>query len=569
MTLLTTRGAEEAQWVLCQGCTTPLYRKRWTRARKVCPECGYHARLTAPERLDQLVDPGTLEPLPCPAVTEDILGFVDTVAYPRRLADARARTGLEEAVVCARAAIDGHPVVVAAMDFRFLGGSLGVGVGQLIAMAAETALVERIPLLIAAASGGARMQEGTLALMQMARTSAALGQLDDAGILTVSLITDPTYGGVAASFATLADVIVAEPGARLGFAGRRVIEQTIHQVLPQRFQTAEFLLERGFVDLVVPRDRLRAELSRLLAAVAVPADGATHDGRPAATVSDPGLLPESDPWEQVRLARKLDRPTTLDYLAMAFTDFQELHGDRSGGDSPAVVGGTARLGGRPVMVIGHQKGHTAAELHRRNFGMPGPDGYRKAARLMRLADKLGLPVVTLVDTPGAYPGADAEERGQATAIAENLRLMAGLRVPVVTVIIGEGGSGGALALAVANRVLIFGNGVYSVISPEGCAAILWQDPAAAPRAAAALGGSARDLLRLGIVDGVIPEPDGGTGEDPLRAADRLRAALVPLIGELSDMTPQALVADRRERFNAFGTALTVETGLRPLREEVS
>ncbi|NYH41855.1 acetyl-CoA carboxylase carboxyl transferase subunit beta [Micromonospora jinlongensis] len=569
MTLLTTRGAEEAQWVLCQGCTTPLYRKRWARGRKVCPECGYHARLTAPERLDQIVDPGTLEPLPFPAVTEDILGFVDTIPYPRRLADARARTGLDEAVVCARGAIDGHPVVVAAMDFRFLGGSLGVGVGQLIALAAETALVERIPLLIVTASGGARMQEGTLALMQMARTSAALGQLDDAGILTISLITDPTYGGVAASFATLADVIVAEPGARLGFAGRRVIEQTIHQVLPQRFQTAEFLLERGFVDRVVPRDRLRTELSRLLAAAVAPSPGATGDEPPAPTVSDPGLLPESDPWEQVRLARKLDRPTTLDYLSMAFTDFQELHGDRLSGDSPAVVGGTARLAGRPVMVIGHQKGHTAAELNQRNFGMPGPDGYRKAARLMRLADKLGLPVVTLVDTPGAYPGADAEERGQAVAIAENLRLMAGLRVPIVTVIIGEGGSGGALALAVANRVLIFGNGVYSVISPEGCAAILWQDPAAAPRAAAALGGSARDLLRLGIVDGVIPEPDGGTGADPLRSADRLRAALAPLVDELSGRTPQALVADRRERFGAFGTALTVESGLRPLREGVS
>ncbi|MFG2110810.1 acetyl-CoA carboxylase carboxyltransferase subunit alpha [Micromonospora chersina] len=569
MTLTTIQGADEAQWVLCQGCTTPLYRKRWTRGLKVCPECGNHARLTAPERLAQLFDPGALELLTIPAVTEDVLGFVDTVPYPTRLADARARTGLDEAVVCARGAIGGHPVVVAAMDFRFMAGSLGVGVGQLVTLAAETALVEQVPLLIVTASGGARMQEGPLSLMQMARTSAALGQLDEAGLLTISLITDPTYGGVAASFATLADVIVAEPGARLGFAGRRVIEQTIHQVLPERFQTAEFLLERGFVDLVVPRDRLRAELSRLLAAAAPGPHGELPDRPTDPRVSDPGLLPESDPWEQVRLARRLDRPTTLDYLAMAFTDFQELHGDRLGGDCPAVVGGTARLVGRPVMVIGHQKGHTAAELNQRSFGMPGPDGYRKAARLMRLAEKLRLPVVTLVDTPGAYPGADAEERGQAVAIAENLRLMAGLEVPVVSVIIGEGGSGGALALAVANRVLIFGNGVYSVISPEGCAAILWKDPAAAPRAAAALSGSARDLLRLGIVDGVIPEPEGGTGADPLRAADRLRAALVTAVDELSRMSPRALVTDRRERFRGFGTALTVETGLRSEREGVS
>jgi acetyl-CoA carboxylase carboxyl transferase alpha subunit/acetyl-CoA carboxylase carboxyl transferase beta subunit len=565
MTTTTPQATVEENWLLCQGCTKPVYRKRWKRALKVCPECGHHARLAAHERLEQLADPGTLELLAFPVVTEDVLGFVDTVPYPDRLADARARTGLDEAVVCARADIGGRPVIVAAMDFRFMGGSLGVGVGQLITLAAEAALVEHSPLLIITSSGGARMQEGPLSLMQMARTSAALGQLDEAGLLTVSLITDPTYGGVAASFATLADVIVAEPGARLGFAGRRVIEQTIHQVLPDRFQTAEFLLERGFVDLVVPRDRLRAELARLLSAARPGPSERQPEERPDPVISDPGLLPESDPWEQVRLARRLDRPTTLDYLATAFTDFQELHGDRLGGDCPAVVGGTARLAGRPVMVIGHQKGHTAAELNQRNFGMPGPDGYRKAARLMRLADKLGLPVITLVDTPGAYPGADAEENGQAVAIAENLRLMAALEVPVVTVVIGEGGSGGALALAVANQVLILGNGVYSVISPEGCAAILWKDPAAAPRAAAMLGGSARDLLRLGVVDGVVPEPAGGTGADPLEAADRLRAALTPIVDELSRMSPRALVADRRERFRGFGTALTVETGLRSLR----
>lgn len=402
----------------------------------------------------------------------------------------------------------------------------------------------------------------------MAKTSAALGQLDEAGVLTVSLVTDPTYGGVAASFATLADVIVAEPAARLGFAGRRVIEQTIRQVLPERFQTAEFLLKRGFVDLVVPRARLRAELARLLRVGT--ADLAPHPPVSAdAPVSDPGLLPRSDPWEQVRKARSLDRPTTLDYLSLAFTDFQELHGDRLGGDCPAVVGGTARLDGRPVVVVGQQKGHTPAELTQRNFGMPGPDGYRKAARLMRLADKLGVPVVTLVDTPGAYPGADAEEGGQAVAIAENLRLMTGLRVPVVSVIIGEGGSGGALALAVANRVLMFTNSVYSVISPEGCAAILWKDPAAAPRAAAALGVSARDLLRLGIVDGVIPEPDGGTGADPLRAADRLRSALTAVLAELSALPHRELLADRRARFRKFGTPLTSEAETQILREEAA
>jgi acetyl-CoA carboxylase carboxyl transferase subunit beta len=217
-----------------------------------------------------------------------------------------------------------------------------------------------------------------------------------------------------------------------------------------------------------------------------------------------------------------------------------------------MVAGLARLDGLPVAVIGQQKGHTPAQLAERNFGMPNPAGYRKAARVMRLAAKLGLPVVTLVDTPGAYPGERAEEQGQASAIAENLRLMASLPVPVVSVVTGEGGSGGALGIAVANRVLIWEHAVYSVISPEGCASILWKDPALGPRAAAALGLSSRDLLRLGVVDGVLPEPEGGPGADPVRAADQLRSAVLASLAELSTMDATQLVRDRRERFERFG-----------------
>ncbi|MFI7211324.1 acetyl-CoA carboxylase carboxyl transferase subunit alpha [Micromonospora maritima] len=565
MTQTVERTLEEPRWVLCPGCATPVYGRRWQRNLHVCPECGRYTPLTAHGRLALLVDDGHYEPLDLDARSEDPLRFVDTVPYPARLTEARARTGLHEAVLCARGRIGGAPAVLAVMDFRFLGGSLGSAVGELITLAAEVALAERTPLVIVCASGGARMQEGVLSLMQMAKTAAALGQLDEAGVLTVSLVTDPTYGGVAASFATLCDVILAEPGARLGFAGRRVIEQTIREKLPPEFQTAEFLRDRGVVDRIVPRARLRTEIGRLLRAAAdaaVPEPIATSDA--AATVRDPRALPEADAWEQVRRARDLSRPTTLDYLASAFTDFLELHGDRISGDCPSVVGGIARLSGRPVVVIGQQKGHTAAELARRNFGMPMPSGYRKAARLMRLAEKLRLPVVTLVDTPGAFPGADAEERGQAVAIAENLRLMSSLTVAVVTVVIGEGGSGGALGLAVANRVLAFGSAVYSVISAEGCAAILWKDPAAAPRAAAALRVTARDLLRLGVVDGVLVEPDGGTGADPSAAADTLRRAVTEALGELDDLTPAQLRADRRGRFRQYGSALTVESELRSM-----
>ncbi|MGH3929903.1 MAG: acetyl-CoA carboxylase carboxyltransferase subunit alpha, partial [Pseudonocardiaceae bacterium] len=428
--------------------------------------------------------------------------------------------------------------------------------------AAEAALREHTPLLLVTASGGARMQEGAISLMQMAKTSQALGRLDEAGILTISLITDPTYGGVAASFATLCDIIIGEPAARLGFAGPRVIEQTIRQQLPEGFQTAEFHLEHGFIDTIRPRSTLRATLARLLSV------GGGRGPRPAVgsavpdvVVRDHQRLAEVDPWQAVQQARQLDRPTTLDYLSWAFDDFEELHGDRLGGDCTAVVGGPAHLDGVGVMVIGHQKGQTIAELTVRNYGMPRPHGYRKAARLMRLAAKLGLPVITFVDTPGAYPGIEAEEQGQAVAIAESIRLMAALPVPVLTLVTGEGGSGGALALAVADEVLICSRGIYSVISPEGCAAILWNDPAKAPTAAAALRVDARQLLRLGIVDGVVPEPEEGNQADHQVAAQRVRAALTASLRRLSGLDGAELVARRRDRFRAFGTTEVTDGGL--------
>ncbi|TMQ91574.1 acetyl-CoA carboxylase carboxyl transferase subunit alpha [Actinomadura soli] len=549
-------AAAGTDWVLCRRCRAMSYGRRFARNLHVCPDCGHHHMISARERLGQLLDPGSAREIELPAATRDVLGFVDTRRYPERLAQARHRTGLREGVIVADGTIEGHPLVVAVMDFEFLGGSLGAAVGDLVAGAAETALARGVPLLIVAASGGARMQEGPISLMQMARTSQALARLDEAGILTISLITDPTFGGVAASFATQTDVIIAEPAARLGFAGRRVIEQTIGRELPAAFQTAEFLLERGFVDAVTPRHALRTELRRLLAAARPGGPGPVPAVAPGTLVRDAELLDEIDPWKAVQQARDLSRPTTLDYLGHAFHDFVELRGDRVGGDCPAIVGGTALLGRRPVMVIGHQRGHTAGELSARNFGMPNPAGYRKAARLMATAAKLGLPVVTFVDTPGAHPGVEAEEQGQALAIARCIRTLADLPVPVVTVIIGEGGSGGALALAVADEVLIGERGVYSVISPEGCASILWKDAAKAPEAAAALRVDARSLLRMGVVDGVVREPDGGGQADPREAARRVAAVLAGSLSRLCALEPGELVRARRDRYRSFGSGLS-------------
>ena len=548
------RGVD-ADWTSCRRCRSLLYRKRLARELEVCPDCGDHAPLRAGARIAQLVDAGSAEPLPEPPTADDPLGFRDTRPYVERLAEARATTGVTEAVTCVRARIDGHPAVLAVMDFAFMAGSLGTAAGERIVRAVDACLADGSPLVLVTASGGARMQEGILSLMQMARTSDALRRMDEAGLLTISVITDPTYAGVAASFATLTDVIVAEPRARLGFTGPRVIEQTIGQRLPEGFQTAEFLLEHGLVDAVRPRSELRATLAALLDLRRPPATGGADrtDGSPAHLVDDPDLLAARDPWEAVTLARHPQRPTTLDYARQLLEGFVELHGDRMAADCAAVVGGLGRLGGRTVVLIGHQKGHDTAELVARDFGIPTPDGYRKAARLMRLAAKLGVPVVTLVDTPGAHPGIEAEEHGQAVAIAENLRLMSGLPVPVVTVVTGEGGSGGALGLAVADRVLSFDSSVYSVISPEGCAAILWRDRTRAPDAAAALRIGAADQLRLGVVDAVIREPEGGVHTDGIEAAERLGAAVRSALDELCSRTGPELVTTRSARFRALGT----------------
>ncbi len=258
------------------------------------------------------------------------------------------------------------------------------------------------------------------------------------------------------------------------------------------------------------------------------------------------------PFQRVQLARHPRRPYTLDYIERCFSDWMELHGDRHFADDPAVVAGPAFIDGRPVMVIGQQKGRDTKENLMRRFGMPNPEGYRKALRLMQTAERFRMPIVTLVDTPGAYPGLGAEERGQAEAIAVNLREMARFGVPVITVIIGEGGSGGALAIAVADRVLMFENAIYSVISPEGCASILWRDGKKSPLAAEALKLTAGDLARLGVIDGVLPEPLGGAHRDPEAAAATLKEAVLRHLDELSGVSPLELVRGRLGRYRAMG-----------------
>jgi acetyl-CoA carboxylase carboxyl transferase subunit beta len=540
------------RWAKCPRCAAFIYHKRLEKNLKVCPECTHHFRLSARERVAFLLDAGSFEERDANLTPGDPLGFVDSKPYSARIADNREKSGALEAAIYGTGTIGGHPVVMCALDFTFLGGSMGSVVGEKVTRAIEFGARTKTPVIICSSSGGARMQEGTLSLMQMAKTSAALALLAEAGVPYFALLADPTYGGVSASFATLGDLIICEPKVKVGFAGPQVIEQTIRQKLPEGFQTAEFLMEKGQIDLIVARAELPNTFKKLLAFH----DRRSGETRPkagaAAAAAPPAGPAARSAWESVQLARHPDRPNFREYVEIVFDGFTELHGDRSFRDDPAIVGGLATLDGRPLMVIGHQKGRGTKEAIERNFGMPHPEGYRKALRLMQYAGRMGLPLVTLIDTPGAYPGIQAEERNQSEAIARNLLVMSRLPVPIVCTIIGEGGSGGALALGVGDRVLMLENAIYSVISPEGCATILFKDAASAPRAADASRLTASELLRLGVADELVPEPEGGAQADAAATAAALKEALLRNLDALSGRPVRELVEARYARFRAFG-----------------
>lgn len=560
----TTPAAEDNRWIKCPRDGAFIYYKRLARNLRVCPECNYHFRISARERLAYLVDEGSFEELSGDIQPVDPLGFVDAKPYPVRLQEAQRKTGEKEAAIYGAARIEGTPLVIAVMEFGFIGGAMGSVVGEVFTRAIELARERRLPLLAITASGGARMQEGCLSLRQMAKVSAALGILAEQRLPYFVLLADPTYGGVTAGLATLGDVLLAEPDAMIGFAGRSVVESTLKQQLPPDFQRADFLLEHGMIDMIVPRGELRGKIIRLLNAYHTGIDPQCRSPEHLPTdVPVPQVATASRPrdvWEVVQLARHADRPNTLEYISHIFTDFHRLSGDRLFREDAALVGGVARLGDVQCMVMGTLKGRTLKDNVERNFGMPHPEGYRKALRLMQQAAKFHMPVVTFVDTPGAYPGIGAEARGQSVAIARNLIEQARLPVPIVTIITGEGGSGGALALAVANRILMLENAYYSVISPEGCSVILFKNEAAAPQAARALRITAADLKQLEVIDEIVPEPPEGAHTNPEQTAQAVRAALVHQLRELLALTPQQLLEQRYARFRKFGITKQGEPG---------
>ncbi len=688
----------------CGSCKKILYEEDIRENWYCCPECGRHFRIGPWERIGLTADSDSFEEWDAGMIGTDPLQFPD---YPGKLEALREKTGLDDAVITGCCTIRGIRTAIGVMSPDFLMGSMGTAVGERITRMTERATRERLPVVLFCCSGGARMQEGIFSLMQMAKTSQALKRLDEEGLLYVSVLTDPTMGGVTASFAMLGDIILAEPGALVGFAGARVIRQTIGQKLPEGFQSAEFLVKHGFADRIVRREQMRRTLATILRSaeptghrpdMSAGFEAGNHrtdppaapeawnrrmnlpegfEAEPGRADTSAGFAPEipqealreipgeswSEParsvrsdaekeeqvtpeparniqsdaakekqatpeparsvrsdaereeqvtpeparniqsdageeeqaatesarsvqadagderadagtkdcadggpdtktaWERVLLARSGDRPFTADYLAGIFDGFLELRGDRLFGDDRAVIGGLAVLDGRYVTVIGQQKGRNTKENRHRNFGMPNPEGYRKALRLMKQAEKFGRPVILFVDTPGAFCGVEAEERGQGEAIARNLFEMSGLRVPVLTIVIGEGGSGGALAFAVANEVWMMENAVYSVLSPEGFAAILWKDGKRAPEAAGVMRMTAARLKEAGIIEKVIPEPEPARRDSMDALTGMLRQEILQFLERFGRMTEEQIVEARYQRFRSIGEVKSIsDTG---------
>ena len=582
----------------CPQCKRILVSSEVENNFRVCPRCNYHFLLSARERLQYIADEGSFQEYDVELVSKDPLAFPQ---YQEKLTSAMEKTGLNDAIIYGIATIDSIPCVIIITDFSFMGGSMGWVVGEKVKRAMELARDKSLPVvMISGSGGGARMQEGIISLMQMAKTASAVGKFHFAKVPYIAVLTNPTMAGVLASFASLGDVNIAEPGALIGFTGPRVIEQTLKIKLPPHFQSSEFQLEHGFLDMVVPRKDLRETIVRLLRFFLE-----KNKPREKSPISIPSLSPDDIPllpeferpiaevmlkleklenlasdekldrreeieelkrraeeltrkayrnlnrWQKVQVARHPLRPYTLDYAELIFDDFVELHGDRLMGDDPAIVGGLASLNGQTVVFIGHQKGRTTKERRWRNFGSPRPEGYHKALRLMKMAEKFGFPVLTFLDTPGAACLTEAEERGIAQAIARNLQEMSQLKTPIIVSVIGEGGSGGAIGIGLGDRLLMQENAYYSVISPESCAAIIWRDAKRASEAAEALKLSAQDLYNLGVADEIVPEPEGGAHRDWEKSAKFLKEAILRHLEELQSVPIDELIQKRYEKYSNY------------------
>lgn len=547
---------KKLMWIKCNACGKLVYYKDYKTNLYICPKCGHAFSMTPKQRFDLLFDDNNWNILTLPVASDDPLNFNDRISYKERLAEAREETGRMDALTAADGKIGGIDATIAVMNPDFMLGSMGRSVGDGIIASIEHAIEKQYPYIMITTSGGARMQENILSLMQMARTTAAVNKLHAAKLPYIVILADPTFGGVTASFAMLGDIHIAESGARIGFAGKRVIEQNLREKLPSNFQTADYMYDHGMVDLVSERKELKGKLESILRVITKqPVDELTpiliQTPKLASQTKSKSKSVPSGAYEKVLLARNENRPHFLDYINGLTTDWTPLAGDRLFGEDPAMQGGLCCFRGIPAVIIGQEKGRDISTRQKYRFGMPVPEGYRKAQRLMKLAEKFNLPLISLFDTSGAFAGREGEERGQSQAVATSIATGLSIATPYIAVNVGEGGSGGAIAIATGDRVLMMENAIYSVIAPESCASILWRDNKFKAQAAEAMKLTARDLAEVGVIDEIIKEPGKGAHTNWQTTMELLAASVVKHIKELQEIPVEELPRKRTEKFFAM------------------
>ena len=520
----------------------------YTRYR-VCPQCRFHYNLPALRRINLLTDAGTFREMNQSLVPLDPLSFSDHLSYRDRLSQAQSVTGLLEAVVTGTANIGGIHAVLAVTDFGFMGGSIGSAVGEKIAQAAEAAVRQRVPFVLVASGGTPRIREGMLSLMQMAKVVTTLKRLRKKQVPFIAVLGSPSSSYLFSSAASMADVILAEPGALIGFVPKKVVERASDKErLPKDYHTAEFYLRHGAVDAIVDRQRLKQHLALLLDLFSV---------KFRLTIANRARLraqeaPQAPAWERLQLARHEKRPSARDFVERITSNFVELHGDRVSADDQGMMIGMGYLAGEAVMVIGNDRGRDDDAGATRVT----PAGLRKAQRALRMAERFKLPVITLIDTPGVLQSIEAEEQGIAAAVGETISSMSDLRTPIISVIIGEGGSEAAIALSVADRILMLENAIFTPITPEAAALILYRDPDKVEEVAEALKLTAYDCRTFGIVDVVVPEPEDGAHTNFDAAARQLERMLVQSLLDVQTGFSFSMLRKRFRKFREIGSFST-------------
>ena len=533
----------------CNNCTWELPFKEWNEHNGICPNCGHYRSVSAYSRINSLADGGIFkewktrkEPI------KDIAGD----GYIQKLASVKEKSYLNEAIVIGEISIARNPVAIGVMDVGFMMGSMGREVGECVTTLFEKAVKKKLPVLLICCSGGARIQEGLVSLMQMEKTAAAAKKHNDAGLLYISVLTNPTMGGVTASFAMLADVILAEKGAKIGFAGERVIAQNMREKLSENFQTAEFQREHGFVDQVVSREKLLERITIILKLHKRKRKKLFNQRKQIDCIYDFNVQKKMRALERIKLVRAIERPTSKDYIEHLFEDFFEICGDRLSGDDPAIIAGICHFNGKPVTVIGHQKGKKSLEeAVYYNWGMATPQGYRKARRAMKQAEKFNRPIICFIDTIGADCRRKADEHGQSIAIAKILQDMSALTVPILSIVISEGASGGALALGVGNEVWMLENAIYSIVTPEVYASIRWKNNNKVQEAVDEMKLLSKELLEEGIIDKVIPEMGQLTRNNMDDVCNCLEGEINNFLSKYCNYSKKKIVEQRNKRFRKY------------------